>query len=207
MELGYRRYSLGDLEAKFQFDDDNTMQYYQDGESISVYKVKVKKNGFLAEKYFIEIDDVNFDKLNKVVQEFLENPEYRKTLTKSNEGVTGEVLGEWVIPYLEESGVNKYCKRQIDHMNSIQNENIRFKEFVNLKTYGRDKYSLLNLDDLIKLSKPKNINTIKEALSDEKEFAAALRWFLRGLKADYAIRKVNVDKEITEKNKDRYRGK
>jgi hypothetical protein len=76
---------------------------------------------------------------------------------------------------------------------------LKFKDFVDLKTYGRDTYSSQKLDKL-KGQIPVDVQQfiIKEFKDDETSQTKVMRWILRGLQPDKAIRKVKVDNEVAD---------
>ena len=78
-------------------------------------------------------------------------------------------------------------------------ESLRFRDFVRLKVGGRDEFSGLGLDQL-KQMVPEHLK-VAEAIEDEAATASCLRWMLRGLPLDKAIRKVRTDLEVAENAK------
>lgn len=76
---------------------------------------------------------------------------------------------------------------------------LRFQDFMRLKVGGRDEYSGLRLDQLKQLV-PEHLK-VAEAIEDEAAIASCLRWMLRGLPLDKAIRKVRTDLEVAENAK------
>lgn len=74
---------------------------------------------------------------------------------------------------------------------------LTFRDFANLKVGGRDRYTPLRLGELKSLVSDSHI--VDAALDhDEKAVASCLRWILRGLPIDKAVRKVRTDLEIAE---------
>lgn len=74
---------------------------------------------------------------------------------------------------------------------------LRFRHFASLKVGGRDQFTPLRLARL-KLLVPDS-DIVDVALDhDESAVASCLRWMLRGLPIDKAIRKVRTDLEIAE---------
>ena len=72
----------------------------------------------------------------------------------------------------------------------------KFKDYLSLKTQGRDEFSSMRLKELEEKMDEKSILEIKKENFDDKQKAVAYRWMLRGLPLDMAIRKVNVDTEV-----------
>ena len=82
-----------------------------------------------------------------------------------------------------------------------QMEALRFRDFHNL-TSGQDAFSRLKLPDLLSNFAPAAVNAIIDAFpGDPDNQAKALRWVLRGLLPDRAIRKVKTDLEVSENAK------
>ncbi|WP_292466629.1 ribonuclease HI family protein [Methanolobus sp.] len=77
-----------------------------------------------------------------------------------------------------------------------------FKSFVNLKVGGFDSFSRKKLDTL-KEEAGKKASSVaeKEFSGNSSQQASALRWMLRGLSTDLAVRKVKVDIELSKKKK------
>lgn len=75
-------------------------------------------------------------------------------------------------------------------------EALRFRDFVNLKS-GRDSWSAMRLDTLRELVAIHDVHQIADEWPhDEREQARCLRWIVRGLPLDKAIRKVRTDAEV-----------
>jgi hypothetical protein len=77
---------------------------------------------------------------------------------------------------------------------------LRFKHFVALKS-GRDEFSRLRLSKLIELAGEDAAAIASEYIDDDKSIAACLRWVLRGLPVEKAVRKVKTDLEVAENAK------
>jgi ribonuclease HI len=71
-----------------------------------------------------------------------------------------------------------------------------FKDFAALRTGGSDDFSKLTLAAAQEQAGSAAMARISQALADPKAQATALRWALRGLGVQRAIRKVEVDAEI-----------
>lgn len=78
-------------------------------------------------------------------------------------------------------------------------ESLRFQDFMRLKVGGRDEFSGLGLDRLRQLV-PDHLK-VADAIQDDAAIASCLRWMLRGLPLDKAIRKVRTDLEVAENAK------
>lgn len=81
-------------------------------------------------------------------------------------------------------------------LNFLKIKNPKFKDFANLKA-GRDIFSSLALEALIKEIEDKDFEKIKKEISDESSQAKVIRWMLRGLPLELSIRKIKVEEEIT----------
>jgi hypothetical protein len=77
-----------------------------------------------------------------------------------------------------------------------------FQELAAMKS-GRDQYSRLRLPELQDRVGEERAEEARVALGGDAAVASCLRWVLRGLDLDTAIRKVRVDQEIAERAKAR----
>lgn len=82
-------------------------------------------------------------------------------------------------------------------------DRLRFRDFARLKVGGRDEYSGIRLPRLKELV-PQHAE-VEQTVGDDSAVATCLRWMLRGLPLDKAIRKVRTDLEIAENAKGRSR--
>ena len=72
----------------------------------------------------------------------------------------------------------------------------KFKDYMSLKTKGRDEFSSMRLKTLEDKIDKNSVVEVEKENFDEKQKAIAYRWILRGLPLKMAIRKVNVDAEV-----------
>lgn len=81
-----------------------------------------------------------------------------------------------------------------------EEEHHSFKSYAMLKTGGRDAISVMSLDALKKAVPEGDMiyAAIIDNIKDAKSAMTAMRWYVRGLSAEDAIRKVLVDNEISE---------
>lgn len=101
----------------------------------------------------------------------------------------------------EDLSVKDACKDQITRLN--RNPKPVFKDFVNLKTGGIDGWSKMKEPEKIASAE---ICELLQGHFEKEQMILILRWWGRGLRLDYAIRKVFVDMEIWENTtKERYR--
>jgi hypothetical protein len=86
----------------------------------------------------------------------------------------------------------------IKKINETPMERLRFADFANLKVGGgKDAYSRLSYARLIEMIDEATLATLTEQLGDSASVAKAIRWHLRGLTSDKAIRKVKTDAEVS----------
>ena len=82
-------------------------------------------------------------------------------------------------------------------------DSLSFKDFIRLKC-GRDEFSRMKLINLkTAVSHPNCLAVAAEFPDDSKAEASCLRWILRGLPAEKAIRKIRTDLEVTAKVRSR----
>jgi len=91
----------------------------------------------------------------------------------------------------------------IDEINSTPMDLLRFRDFLRLKS-GRDTFSRLKLDTLREMVSITAVREAEGAFADTKQQAVCLRWVLRGLAPDKAVRKVQTDLEVSEHARARY---
>ncbi|MBN2111111.1 MAG: ribonuclease HI family protein [Methanosarcinaceae archaeon] len=73
-----------------------------------------------------------------------------------------------------------------------------FRSFAQLKVGGRDSFSGMDIEELRERAGREATSLAKKEFPDMlQDQASALRWMLRGLAADLAIRKVKVDAQIS----------
>lgn len=78
-------------------------------------------------------------------------------------------------------------------------KSLRFRDYVRLKVGGRDEFSGIGLDQL-KALVPEH-QMVADTFQGEAAIASCLRWMMRGLPLDKAIRKVRTDLEVAENAK------
>jgi len=87
----------------------------------------------------------------------------------------------------------------LDRIVSTPGKSLRFGDFAKLKS-GRDSFSGMKLPQLQDAVSVMDQRSIAEAFPQvESAQASCLRWMLRGLDCQKAIRKVQTDLEISEK--------
>lgn len=68
----------------------------------------------------------------------------------------------------------------------------KFQDFIELRTYGTDRYSAMGWEELKKYINEQTVVIIEE-FEDEANILSALRWVARGLPVYLAIRKARSD--------------
>jgi hypothetical protein len=90
-------------------------------------------------------------------------------------------------------------KNPIERINNTSMDALRFKDFLGLKVGGHDQFSALRGKNLESKVSQDILTSIQDALPhDRKSQHSAIRWVLRGLEANRAIRKVKTDLEVGE---------
>lgn len=118
-----------------------------------------------------------------------ENPQGASRKKKKNKarGEAKKRIPKDIFPECRNAIIGFYSKE--DHS---------FKDYAGLKTYGMDAYSHLGQAELDEYMEGKGLECIKEHFPDDpKAVNSALRWCMRGLLCEDAIRKVEVDQEIS----------
>lgn len=100
---------------------------------------------------------------------------------------------------LDASGMNKECIRGINEFKKIECPS--FEDYARIKTYGKDRYSAISKRSAEIRLGLKCCEYISERLDSERDYITALRWVIRGLSKEDAVRKVLVDKDIDERHK------
>ncbi len=83
-------------------------------------------------------------------------------------------------------------------------DRIPFGDFAKLKS-GRDDYTNMRLPKLEEAVPESDLHTARNAFEKDADVARCLRWMLRGLPPDKAIRKVETDLEISDRIRERRR--
>lgn len=182
-------YQQGDITVKFRENEAAALYALKDREPYFLcVDILVHKEKTMIARYAYEFEkEVTALSYASFVKKFLENPDFRIPLI---------VEGKWngIIPYQTESGVNQKCEQYILRLN--QKRNLKFKDFANLKTFGRDSFSNKKKENLLSYVSKDALQSIEEHFEDEKQIVTCLRWIGRGLILQHAIRKVKTDLEI-----------
>ncbi|TGC07513.1 ribonuclease HI family protein [Methanolobus halotolerans] len=104
-----------------------------------------------------------------------------------------------VIADTNTASVKPHLRISINELNTDPSPG--FKSFAQLKVGGLDQFSRIRIEELRKLAGKEAAALVKKEFADELQHqASALRWMLRGLAADLAVRKVKVDTEISKRS-------
>jgi hypothetical protein len=134
---------------------------------------------------------VNFDRFTEKLSLFL--PFHKEFLLSLN-NKNFESEKEIIFPEKNKSQ-KKVISNQIQKFVTRGDKN-KFKDYLSLKTQGRDEFSSMRLKTLEKKMDEKSILGTKKENFDDKQRAVAYRWILRGLPLIMAIRKIKVDAEV-----------
>ena len=86
----------------------------------------------------------------------------------------------------------------LDKIKTLPMDRLSFGDFAKLKS-GRDEFSKIKFGALFAQMNGDDRKMISDAIAREADQAKAMRWVLRGLTAEKAIRKVKTDLQITAK--------
>ena len=94
----------------------------------------------------------------------------------------------------KDRGIKPECSAAIRRF--YQKKDHKFKDFMQLKVGGIDRFSRLKEEDLEDMILSEMKETIEKGIHDPSSYNNVLKWMLRGLSLDDAMHKVNVDYEI-----------
>lgn len=124
----------------------------------------------------------------------------RSAHKESSRLVSSEPSERKFVADVNSSSVSSNLRLKINDLNTTPSPG--FKSFAQLKVGGFDSFSRKKLDDLQKEAGDKASGIAKKEFPQSTVHqASALRWMLRGLATDLAIRKVRVDIELSKKQK------
>ena len=121
-------------------------------------------------------------------------------------GVASGAMGPLVYAATPSADVPAPLAKQIAALNATGRAS--FKECIRLRVGGYDAFSALRLPSLAVKAGPECVALCEEAFPGDapgsiREREAALRWMLRGLAAQLAIRQVQVDREVSRNTQQR----
>jgi ribonuclease HI len=102
-----------------------------------------------------------------------------------------------VIADVNTSGASPGIRVQINQLNAHPSPG--FKDFAGLRVGGLDPFSRIRIEDLKEQAGENAAAIVLKELPEIRHQASALRWMLRGLAADLAVKKVKVDIELGNK--------
>ena len=145
-------------------------------------------------------DSISDSKYTQFVEKFLADATYRKNFLLNGAGWEGTVKAK------EKPPIHPKCTSAIKRIEKAKESKLKFKDFAQLKTYGRDSFSRKKVPELEELVGEAVTQEIKTdaRMEDEKLYASALKWCARGLSPQHAVRKVMTDKEISENSRGKY---
>lgn len=92
------------------------------------------------------------------------------------------------------AGIPEPLRAQIARLNGKQS--VSFKELLGLRVGGRDRCSEMRASELRQAAGPDAVRACEAFADDERSQASALRWALRGLAVEHAIKKVQADAQV-----------
>ena len=183
------------VEVRVKEDEQAYFYAMKDGEEVgyclNIQVIDLTTKDCLNE-YFVQLSvGANMGAYHQFMKKFLTQPKFREDYRNDGKkaGWEGVISLE-----VDDKGVDQRCERQIQRLNGAKN--LHFKDFMGLKTFGRDKVSSMKREVLIEKLSTSDIALVEQELDNEKQQITALRWIYRGLNPKLAIRKVLTDLEI-----------
>lgn len=188
-------YKHQNTKVTFKENEEEALYCLKDGDPYYLaVDITIVRDGVLYSRYFRSFDkEVNALRYQNFIKKFLEDPSYRESFL-----VDSYPKWEGIIRYTSDKEgvkINKKCENAIHRL--MKNKNPKFKDFLELKTFGMDGFSRMSKEHLSPMIAPEEIARIKGEFEDDKLVLEAMRWKARGLSSDYAIRKVKTNLEIT----------
>lgn len=124
-------------------------------------------------------------------------PKKAKSTKNTNDASSQIVIGAMKViiePMIPDAYVNDDCYSLICAVNAKAKPS--FTDFANLKTGGKDFWSIQPIEALEFYFGSYLVSYVKSYFDDEKQMMSAIRWHGRGLTIENAIRKAMVDAEI-----------
>nr|WP_321496979.1 ribonuclease HI family protein [uncultured Methanolobus sp.] len=123
-----------------------------------------------------------------------------KTESKTSKESSVKPENRKFVADVNSSSVSSKLRLQINELNTSSSPG--FKSFAQLKVGGFDSFSRKKLETLQKEAGSKASSIAKDEFpKNPTQQASALRWMLRGLSTDLAVKKVKVDIELSKKRK------
>ena len=146
----------------------------------------VHVKGHSGDEYNDKADELAKTGAGILEETFAEDAEVKEPAKKGKKTKDLPGIGE---------GINPRCEKAIRLFRKKRNP--RFKDFMELKSYGQDKYSRLKEEGLVLTLGEDVCEEIRGKVNDPEGYLPALRWAARGLSAEDASRKANVDLEVS----------
>lgn len=124
-------------------------------------------------------------------------------LAKTACGITESLVQQEENPYdftesvcdaARRKGIQEACETSIRDFYSKAGH--KFKDYLGIKSFGKDKYSEMFIEQLQSLISKEAAEVIMKDVKHTVDYASAMRWCLRGLRPQDASKKVNADREI-----------
>lgn len=186
------RIEIGDYEFLFEEVDAQAYLYaIKDGDEFDfiMFVTAVKKgSGDTVAQYEKTWKTANRSAIQQFIDKFCQNAKFR---------VTWQTGGERIDAVLDRPDflIHPRCAQAIVRLNSKKANQLHFKNFLALKTYGQDKVSRMKLETLKDLLPESQLAELTAEIGEARALQI-LRWIKRGLNPDHAIRKVKVDMEV-----------
>lgn len=193
MMVKEKRVRQGEVEVFFQLKKDESPFWTEMGKAAPMYQLLVcvkERNREVAWYKRLLEREMSAAHFDAFVRKFLSRPAYRESFAW-----VGSWNGTIVLPSNE---IHPECQKEIQRLN--EHDHLGFKDFARLKTFGLDKYSTATLKGLESMLPVDQQQIVKEQFQNKRLVLMAFRWMVRGLKPEWAIRKVKTDLQI-EQNK------
>ncbi len=174
-----------------------TIIYSQDidgSEETNIINFNIKTTDGLDIDFSVE--DFNIDEISNKFKLFFP---YNKEFLISMQGKNFNKKNNIKFPEKNEDQLKKINDNIAKFV--LKGDKNKFKDYLQLKTQGKDKFSSLKLLDLREIVGKKIVDYVFSCQFDEKYEAICYRWYLRGLPIDMSIRKVKTDMEISSNRK------
>lgn len=174
-----------------------TIIYSQDidgSEETNIINFNIKTTDGLDIDFSVE--DFNIDEISNKFKLFFP---YNKEFLISMQGKNFNKKNNIKFPEKNEDQLKKINDNIAKFV--LKGDKNKFKDYLQLKTQGKDKFSSLKLLDLREIVGKKVVDYVLSCQFDEKYEAICYRWYLRGLPIDMSIIKVKTDMEISSNRK------
>ena len=171
--------------------EDAYLRAFKDGNIYAlILFVTAKKDGEVVATYEKTWENASGSTAEQFVAKFCQDAKCRAKCQTSGEPINDVLEKPDVL-------VNPACAKKIAWLNSKPSSKLRFRDFAELKTYGRDKVSGMKWEALKDLLPADQLEKLTVQIGQERTLQV-LRWVKRGLNPDHAVHKVRVDMEIAQ---------